>query len=194
MPLFMRKEEPPCSTRPGKRLRPPEKTASEERVSQMELYERMPGKKRKRAAWRTGWASIRRWAAGSWRREAAVPLALEILVDHFGGSRYQARLAAGRVIYGQELYGRDEIIDPAPRAWRRFRAALDAVGVWDWRAEYYMPACDGTSWAVRIRYTDREIESCGSNGYPGTEGADESEEFAAFLAAVRDLLGGREFR
>ncbi|MGE5552076.1 MAG: hypothetical protein ACM3ZC_16325 [Bacteroidota bacterium] len=160
----------------------------------MELYERMPGKKRKRAGWRASWDSIRRWVAWFWRREAVEPLVLEILVDHFGGSRYQARLAAGRVIYGQGPFGRDEIVDPAPEAWRRFRAALDAVGVWDWRAEYYMPACDGTSWAVKIRYADREIESWGSNGYPGTEGADESQEFAAFLAAVRDLLGGRELR
>ncbi|MGE5597926.1 MAG: hypothetical protein ACM3XS_00930 [Bacteroidota bacterium] len=144
--------------------------------------------------WLAGRASIRRWAAGFWRREAAVPLALEILVDHFGGSRYQARLAAGRVFYGRELYGRDEIVDPAPKAWSRFRAALDRLGVWDWRAEYYTQACDGTSWAVKIRYPDREIESSGSNGYPGSGGADESEEFAELLTAVRDLLGGREFR
>ncbi|MGE5530401.1 MAG: hypothetical protein ACM3X6_14840, partial [Patescibacteria group bacterium] len=146
------------------------------------------------AAWWAGWAGIRRRVAWFWRREAVEPLVLEILVDHFGGSRYQARWAAGRMVYRQGPYGREEIVDPAPGAWRRFRAALDAMGVWDWRAEYYTPACDGTSWAIKIRYADREIESRGSNGYPGTEGADESEEFAAFLAAVRDLLGGRTFR
>lgn len=159
----------------------------------MRLYERISGK-RKRTAWRAGWDSIRRWVAWFWRREAVEPLVLEILVDHFGGSHYQARWAAGRMIYRQGLYGRDEIVDPTPRAWRRFRAALDRLGVWDWRAEYYTPACDGSSWAIKIRYADREIESSGSNGYPGTEGADESEEFASFLTAVRDLLGGRTFR
>ncbi|NLG85038.1 MAG: hypothetical protein GX493_10630 [Firmicutes bacterium] len=67
------------------------------------------------------------------------------------------------------------------------------MGVWDWRPEYYTPACDGTSWSVKIRYRDREIESSGSNGYPGSEGADGSEEFEELLAAVRGLLGEGSF-
>jgi hypothetical protein len=77
--------------------------------------------------------------------------------------------------------------------WRIFWLTLNHVKVWRWD-EHYSPDCifcDGTSWNLKIKYRGKEIESSGSNAYPGSSELyfDTNSEFGLFLDAVNKLAG-----
>ena len=77
--------------------------------------------------------------------------------------------------------------------WRIFWLVLNHVKVWRWD-EVYSPdciVCDGKSWNLKIKYRGKEIESSGSNAYPGSSGLgfDTKSQFGVFLDAVNMLAG-----
>lgn len=73
--------------------------------------------------------------------------------------------------------------------WKAFRAHLDAAKVWTWKGDYVNNGIvDGTLWNFTADFGDKKIESRGRNAYP------EKTQFDAMLAAVRELLGGKEFQ
>lgn len=80
-----------------------------------------------------------------------------------------------------------ETFTPDLARWKEFRDTLDKLNAWNWKSRYHDPTVqDGTSWQVIVIDTyDRQINSVGGNAYP--------ENFDLFLAAVRRLIGGREF-
>jgi len=76
--------------------------------------------------------------------------------------------------------------------WRVFWNTLNRVGVWRWNHEYCDPTIlDGTSWHLSIKYNGKEINSIGSNAYPGSPEMyfDTNSEFGLFLDAVNKLAG-----
>ena len=61
---------------------------------------------------------------------------------------------------------------PATDAWQRFRHSLDALGVWDWAADYRAPdILDGHAWMFEVAYDDRKAHVAGVSAYPGIDGA-----------------------
>jgi len=73
--------------------------------------------------------------------------------------------------------------------WTAFRSHLNAAKVWNWKASYSDPGvADGTVWHFVVDFGDKKITSDGNNAYP------EQAQFDAMLAAVRELLGGKDFR
>jgi hypothetical protein len=73
--------------------------------------------------------------------------------------------------------------------WKVFRARLDAAKVWAWEENYTNPSIlDGTLWNILIDFGGKRMKSEGRNAYP------ERAQFDAMLAAVQELLGGKEFR
>jgi len=73
--------------------------------------------------------------------------------------------------------------------WKKFRAQLDAAKVWTWKADYTnMSILDGTLWKLTADFGDKKIETSGRNAYPA------QAQFDAMLAAVEELLGGKDFK
>ncbi|HSI11800.1 MAG TPA: hypothetical protein VK961_07135 [Chthoniobacter sp.] len=73
--------------------------------------------------------------------------------------------------------------------WKAFRSRLDAAKVWTWKSDYVNNGIlDGTLWNLTADFGDKKIESHGRNAYP------DQAQFDAMLAAVRELLGGKDFR
>jgi hypothetical protein len=77
---------------------------------------------------------------------------------------------------------------PDLKQWKQFRQDLDQLDAWKWQARYVNEGVmDGTKWYATIADgPNRIISSSGSNAYP--------EGFDGFLAAVRRLIGDREFK
>jgi hypothetical protein len=76
---------------------------------------------------------------------------------------------------------------PSRDEWAAFRRALDDIGVWRWNDSYRdLAVMDGTNWTFAVRFSDRRVESKGSNAYP--------PRFAEWLRVVSALTGGAEFR
>lgn len=72
--------------------------------------------------------------------------------------------------------------------WKAFRAHLDEAKVWSWKDDYVNNGIvDGTMWRFTVDFGDKKIETNGRNAYP------EQAQFDAMLAAVRELLGGKDF-
>src|SRR5262249_36332077 len=96
-------------------------------------------------------------------------------------------------------------IVPDHEAWVAFWREAQAVDLWRWRREYKVPSpdtvCDGTQWHIDISYHDQTVSSSGDNAYPsdsnptrtGAKVAEETKRFLRFTAAVRQLIGGRDF-
>ena len=82
-----------------------------------------------------------------------------------------------------------EIIRVSEERWISFRQALDQAKVWTWKSAYVDPDIyDGTSWGLVAQYADKSIDTHGRNAYP------KKKQFERFLQAVRDLIGGKDFR
>jgi len=91
---------------------------------------------------------------------------------------------SGRLILrdGCLIYGTDEIDFPSEAAWLRFRKAVEAAGVFEWKQRYEDPyTLDGISWNLDLAWEDRSIFCSGSNSYP--------PGFEELLSAVEDLSG-----
>jgi hypothetical protein len=92
---------------------------------------------------------------------------------------------------------------PSVEQWQAFRKTLDQVNVWCWE-DYYPSLPDfggGTSWDLKIAYTDKAIKSGGSNCFPLRNGKPNyvgsgrkgDATFSKFCRAVT-MLVGREFK
>lgn len=124
-------------------------------------------------------------------------------VGGFLGSSYTVELRDGALVYTSREGG-GELITTTPRPtaaqWREFRRTLDDLKVWQWRADYSNHGvADGTQWSLDIAYADHSLTTGGSNNYPDVNGktSDSSDYTAAFnryLAAVKKLLGGKNFQ
>jgi hypothetical protein len=109
--------------------------------------------------------------------------------------------------WGDGLATVDEL-QPDSEKWKRFWAAMDRIGVWDWAATYddFM-VMDGGSWSVELSYADRAVQTEGADSYPPdplapdelpdplglTSESDPTRTFRRFCAAVRGLVGDDRF-
>lgn len=128
------------------------------------------------------------------------PDRFKTVIGGYMGPSYEVVLQGGALTY--TVHGHryiepvERTVTPTATQWGAFRRALDAIGVWEWAAEYpHSRVLDGAHWALQIVYSDRAIDTHGSNDYPGTatEAGRCSPEFERYIEAVRRLLGGREF-
>jgi len=93
----------------------------------------------------------------------------------------------------------EETIPVPPERWQAFRRELDEMNVWSWKKNYKPEAddLDGESWSFSVVYTDRRVQTAGSNAYPapGDPPASDSrtELFDRFCSAISRLIGG-EFK
>jgi hypothetical protein len=122
---------------------------------------------------------------------------------YLGGSR-TVELREGSLYYWTEFAGaksEPEKITPTEAQWGEFRSALNGAKVRQWRTDYGNPAgiLDGTQWSLELKYARNSITTKGDNNYPGASiNADSRLEpgalFRLYLDAMRQLLGGRDFR
>lgn len=116
-----------------------------------------------------------------------IPQKLSLYVGHYGGGRYYVDLVERKLQYKVLKSQKEtvETITPTAEQWIAFDQALDALKVWDWKKAYEIPSEDGTQWSATIIDEGKKVESTGNNAYP--------PEYRKYLAAVRALLGGRQF-
>jgi len=116
------------------------------------------------------------------------PSSLSLYIGHYGpGGRTHVDLVDGTLRY-KVLKSQKETVEtvtPTAEQWLAFETALDALKVWDWKKTYEIPSEDGTQWSATIVEDGRKLESTGNNAYP--------PDFKKYLAAVKALLGGRQF-
>ena len=133
----------------------------------------------------------------------AVPQSLRASVGGFLGTSYSVELRDGSLYYSAAdgpTKTQPIRITPSAQQWQEFRRALESFGIWQWRTNYPNPGVyDGTQWAVEIRYSDCFLKAQGDNNFPGRGGKPSgsptvTKAFSAYAAAVRKLLGGKEFR
>ena len=78
-----------------------------------------------------------------------------------------------------------EELSPSPQAWQRFGARIEALCVWQWKADYSDPkrgGTDGESWALTLRVGAKQVKSKGYNGVP--------DNYSEFRKAVYKLMEG----
>lgn len=127
------------------------------------------------------------------------PTVFKALVGGYTGPSYGVRWEKQALFYDYAEYGYEwqEPVElhPLPEEWQRFWAALDRIGVWEWKPRYANEGIvDGTSWKVEIEYSGRRIESAGLNAYPSADRPGGKDPFNEFCIAVSRLIGGRAFR
>jgi hypothetical protein len=133
-----------------------------------------------------------------------IPKHFSASIGGFMGSSYQLELHGNTLTYttigGAHRDPRRVPITPTVLQWREFREALDALKVWQWRADYPTNgAVDGTQWALDIAYADRTLKTHGNNCYPDSTGKpngspEPTKAFNLYLAAIKKLTGGKTFQ
>jgi hypothetical protein len=132
----------------------------------------------------------------------AAPERFRARIGGFLGYTYEVVLKDDYIDYTRSTGGKKTLsarVHPTMEQWKAFRTELDAIGVWQWRAQYSAPGvADGTQWSLEVAYPDRSIKTQGSNEYPGARsgpsgGPESSKIFARYLKAVQRLLGGKSF-
>ena len=134
----------------------------------------------------------------------SVPIRFRAHIGGFGGGDFVVELRDQVLTYTSRARERGqpariETIVPTPEQWREFRAALDELRLWQWKSEYSnQGVADGTQWSIEIAYADRSLVAQGSNNFPDAAGRPAgspvpTKSFQRYLAAVKSLLGGREF-
>lgn len=133
-----------------------------------------------------------------------IPKHFSASIGGFLGSSYQLELHGDTLTYTASGRGhRDSqraTVTPTPAQWREFREALDALKIWDWRADYPTNGTvDGTQWALDIAYADRALKTHGDNCYPDSTGKpngkpEPTKTFNRYLAAIGKLTGGKTFQ
>jgi hypothetical protein len=117
------------------------------------------------------------------------------------GSSHAVVLREGVLVY-TELQGtkkKQTRATPSPEQWRQFRAELDALNVWRWRAKYPNPGvADGLRWDVDLTYADRSLHVEADSNFPDDAGqptgsAAPTTAFQRFRAAVQRLIGDESF-
>jgi hypothetical protein len=132
----------------------------------------------------------------------AAPERFRARIGGFLGYTYEVVLKDDYIEYARSVGGQKPLrarVRPTVEQWRAFRTELDAIGIWEWRAQYSDPkVADGTQWSLEVAYPDRSIKTQGSNDYPGarsesTGGPVSGKIFTRYLKAVQRLLGGKSF-
>lgn len=125
-------------------------------------------------------------------------------IGGFGGGDFVVELHGNVLTYTARSRergkpARAETVAPTAAQWRDFRTALDELRIWDWKGQYpSQGAVDGTQWSIEIAYPDQSLAAQGSNNFPDAAGQPHGQPvptktFQRYLAAVKNLLGGREF-
>jgi len=135
---------------------------------------------------------------------ARVPEEFRAHIGGFLGGDYVVEMRGSVITYtarakerGQPA--RTESVTPTTAQWREFRAALDELKIWQWKADYPSKGMtDGTQWSLDIAYADRSLKAQGRNQYPGDDAKASGQPvpgktFQRYLAAVKNLHGGRDF-
>ncbi len=129
-----------------------------------------------------------------------IPEKFSAYIGGFFGPSYWVELEQGTLHYKVREKGQQKekttTITPTPEQWAAFRQALDEIDAWKWKKEYNSGTPDGTQWSLAIAYDHKKLASGGNNQYPGREAknTDYTKDFERYLAAVKALLGGKEFR
>jgi hypothetical protein len=133
-----------------------------------------------------------------------IPKHFSASIGGFMGSSYQLELNGDTLTYTASGRGnRDSqraTVTPTPAQWREFREALDALKIWQWRADYPTNGTvDGTQWALDIEYADHALKTHGNNCYPDSTGRpngtpESTKAFNLYLAAIKKLTGGKTFQ
>lgn len=140
-------------------------------------------------------------APGASERTSA-PNHFHARIGGFLGNTYEVVLKGDYIEFARFAGGQEPLRDrvrPTDEQWRAFRTELDAIGIWQWRAQYIdSGVADGTQWLLDVSYPDRAIKTGGSNDYPGARtdgsgGPKSSKIFLRYLRAVQQLLGGKSF-
>ena len=115
------------------------------------------------------------------------PHFLNIYIGGFLGPSYEI-ISDGLTIRYKAVNSIEEVFTPDEKTWKKFRESLNKVNAWGWNSKYIDPKIkDGTTWGVIIvDENGKQIHTYGRNAYPN--------KFNDFLAAVRELVGGREFQ
>lgn len=129
--------------------------------------------------------------------QAVRPAKFKFHIGGFWGPNHRLEIHDGTLYYRTD--DGEQVLEPSAIKWRNFIAKLDAQGVWQWKEYYDNPdVCDGTQWELEIVIGDKRVESGGSNSYPGLvndpeilDSPESSEQFDAFLAALKNLTGKR---
>ncbi|TXH73364.1 MAG: hypothetical protein E6Q88_05395 [Lysobacteraceae bacterium] len=126
------------------------------------------------------------------------PLArFEVAIGGFFGPSFEVRAEGpAQLVYRANRHSfvtapgtKQTKIKVSPAQWRAFCAEIEDIGVWSWKSRYENSSVnDGTKWSVRMQFGANTLDASGYNAYP------EQERFNRFLRAVRELIGGREFR
>jgi hypothetical protein len=132
-----------------------------------------------------------------------IPKHFSASIGGFMGSSYQLELQDGTLTHttfsGGHGNPRRATVTPTAAQWREFRKTLDALRVWQWRADYPRNgAVDGTQWALDIAYADHALKTYGNNSYPDSTGKpngkpEPTKVFHLYLAAIKKLIGGKTF-
>jgi hypothetical protein len=132
-----------------------------------------------------------------------VPTRFIARIGGFLGASYSVELHDGALLYTSSESGqrnrKQETLTPTAAQWREFRQTLDDLKVWQWRADYPNHGInDGTQWSLDIAFADRSLTAHGDNNYPDTTGkpngsSDSTKTFNRYLAAIKKLIGGKNF-
>ena len=134
-----------------------------------------------------------------------IPKTLSLRVEHPPRIFYSVNLVNGQLRYTR--YWDDAKVPeksiktvPTKEQWQKFRADLEKLKIWEWRARYE-PAKEAdkvdTIWSTVVKYADKQIRSDGINSYPGPNNKKfdstdkESDVFVGYLLAMRDLIGNQ---
>lgn len=122
-------------------------------------------------------------------RKPQVPESMTLTMGGPQGPSYRVELVERSLKYTKSIgdNGMVETINPTAEAWADFQQVLEGIRGWEWKKSYDRPEIkDGDHWTVKIAHRGRTIDSEGHNAFP--------PDFEKYLAAVKALLGGREFR
>lgn len=116
----------------------------------------------------------------------------------YGGDSFEVRWSGAMLVFTHRS-ARNKILSiehvaPTEDEWKAFWRWLDEHRCWDWPEVCVnkIDVVDGTHWNLVVEAAGKTLASSGSNAYPDSEDADPSEVFKAFVAEVRQLLGGVE--
>jgi len=146
-------------------------------------------------------------APGKQLPSGSVPGKLHLSIGGFVGPFYWVDLQGDSLTYRARRYDAKakefketvkQGIKPSEAQWRQFWKALEEAHTWQWQANYPAPPfiADGTQWSVELDWAGRSVKSTGNNNYPGKTSlqSPSSELFEKYLAGVKALLGGEDFR
>ncbi len=129
------------------------------------------------------------------------PNKMQISNGGFFGNNYKLTFDGETLIYSARIDDEmSEELSATREDWDAFRSEIDAIGIWNWHADYDNPdILDGNQWEVRIRWGSRSCKIYGRNNYPNEDGTpsqtyEQTDTFSRFLQAVMRLAGGRAFK